>query len=836
MERHREISRGAVETELARAAELARRAGFETEFVGDRKTEVLTQIGALEELGDGVFLAKLRESPFYPAGGGQVTDVGFIERDGDPGTRAGARCRVPLRERPGAGASRDRIRGGRPRTSGRAVERALPDDGEPHRHASPPPGAARRARRARAPGGFGGAARQAPLRLHARRGAHRGAARRGRAAREREDLRGLPVHVFETPIDEARRLGATMLFGEKYGDIVRVVEIPGYSIELCGGTHVATTAEIGAFAILSEGSVGSGVRRIEAVTSGDAWAYLKERSRRARRPPRRSSRPLRRDAKRRPAAAAAAAEPEAEVRVENGVNVIVQSVEGLDADALLDLSDRFKQRHAPAAVVLGSSENGTVHLVANFDADVAERVSASDVVRQAAAIVGGGGGGSAHDGARGRERAGEAPRGARGGGAAHRRGVVRVLALDYGAARTGVAVSDATGTIARPARRRRARGDAGGPRADPRAGREQEAERVVVGLPLTLRGEHGEQARETEEFVRGAARGARGAGRDVRRALHDGARGAGSGAAARPRTRAPRRISSRATSRGRPRARGEAARSRDRRRARGRSRCSVGARAAAARTRRRRSSCAAARAAAGHLPRGVHGGGDGGSRRRGARDRDREAWRDAAAHAGGLRERERGRDAAEGVPEGLGREVARGLPLPGDVRVHEAHVVAAARARPAARVRAAVEQGRPALRALEEPDAVRRADHRVDGREGGGRAEGAAARRGGDLQPAAARDGARDRRDDPVRAERAGDGVAEAVGHRERQPVQHAPAGAGSRRRRSRTRGSRRSAPPRARRRSTTSTSCASRTACITSSRRASPSSSARRCEYGFSC
>ncbi len=77
------------------------------------------------------------------------------------------------------------------------------------------------------------------------------------------------------------------------------------------------------------------------------------------------------------------------------MNVIVQSVDGLDSDGLLDLSDRFKQRHAPAAVVLGSRENGTVHLVANFDATVAERVSASDVVRQAAAIVGGGGGGRA---------------------------------------------------------------------------------------------------------------------------------------------------------------------------------------------------------------------------------------------------------------------------------------------------------------------------------------------------------------------------------------------------------------------------------------------------------
>ena len=204
----------------------------------------------------------------------------------------------------------------------------------------------------------------------------------------------LPVHVFETPIDEARRLGATMLFGEKYGDIVRVVEIPGYSIELCGGTHVSTTAEIGSFAILSEGSVGAGARRIEAVTSGDAWAYLDERSRELDEL-RAELIELRKEAKKRPAAAVAVEEPNAEVRVENGVHVIVQTVDGLGSDELLDLSDRFKQRHAPAAVVLGSRENGTVHLVANFDAAVAEKVSASDVVREAAAIVGGGGGGRA---------------------------------------------------------------------------------------------------------------------------------------------------------------------------------------------------------------------------------------------------------------------------------------------------------------------------------------------------------------------------------------------------------------------------------------------------------
>jgi alanyl-tRNA synthetase len=204
----------------------------------------------------------------------------------------------------------------------------------------------------------------------------------------------LPVHVFETPIDEARRLGATMLFGEKYGEIVRVVEIPGYSVELCGGTHVASTAEVGAFAILSESSVGSGTRRIEALTSGDAWAYLDERSRELD-ALRAELQALRKEAKQKPKAVHGEASLELEVktRVVGDVNVIVESVDGLDADALLDLSDRYKQRHAPAAVVLGSRDDGTVHLVANFDASVAERVSASDVVRQAAAIVGGGGGG-----------------------------------------------------------------------------------------------------------------------------------------------------------------------------------------------------------------------------------------------------------------------------------------------------------------------------------------------------------------------------------------------------------------------------------------------------------
>jgi alanyl-tRNA synthetase len=154
---------------------------------------------------------------------------------------------------------------------------------------------------------------------------------------------------------------------------------------------VRTTAEIGALVLLSEGSVGAGVRRIEAVSSGEAWSLLAARSREA--DELRTELEEKRREQPKATTARVPASVAADVRVEKDVNVIVQPVAGLDADALLELSDRFKQQHAPAAVVLGTTEDGRVHLVANFDASVAERISASEVVKGAAALVGGGGGG-----------------------------------------------------------------------------------------------------------------------------------------------------------------------------------------------------------------------------------------------------------------------------------------------------------------------------------------------------------------------------------------------------------------------------------------------------------
>jgi alanyl-tRNA synthetase len=393
MAEHREISRGAGErSELQRAADFAREAGFRSLFVGYEKVDVLTELAAFEPLDDGTFLAKLRESPFYAESGGQVTDDGWIENE-ETGARATLKAAFRFDDDQalafeGTGfAAGDRVRAVVPwatrfptmanHTATHLLHAALREVlGDHVRQA-------------------GSAVRPDKLRFDFTHPQALTPEERERVEQivNQRVFEAIPVRTFETPIEEARMLGAMMLFGEKYGEEVRVVEIDSFSRELCGGTHVRSTAEIGPFAILGEGSVGSGARRIEAITAGEAWAYLHGRSRELDEV-RAELEEARREAKRpRKEPQEARVDVEPEVVVVGGVNVIAQALEGVGADALLDLSDRLKQRQAPAAVVLGSRENGTVHLVANFDQAVAERVSAGDVVREIAPIVGGGGGG-----------------------------------------------------------------------------------------------------------------------------------------------------------------------------------------------------------------------------------------------------------------------------------------------------------------------------------------------------------------------------------------------------------------------------------------------------------
>jgi alanyl-tRNA synthetase len=398
MERHREISRAGGETGAQRAADFARAAGFETQFVGFAKTEVLTQLAALEQLEDGHFLAKLRESPFYPAGGGQVTDAGYIELDDGSGTRAelveayrfGDDQALLLRG--GGFSAGDRVKAVVPwsvrfptmanHTATHLLHKALRDVlGEHVRQA-------------------GSAVRPDKLRFDF---THPGALE----PEERERVERLvnekifenqPVRAFETTLEEARELGAMMLFGEKYGELVRIVEVDGWSRELCGGTHVRSTAEIGPFVILSESSVGAGARRIEAVTAGEAWALLRSRSEEAAEL-RAELEQVRKEARAKAPAASdvtTARGPEISIITEDitgGVGIVVGEVKSGDSSELLDASDRLKQQHAPAAVVLGGVDDGKAFVIANFDPAVAERISASEVAKGTAAILGGGGGG-----------------------------------------------------------------------------------------------------------------------------------------------------------------------------------------------------------------------------------------------------------------------------------------------------------------------------------------------------------------------------------------------------------------------------------------------------------
>jgi alanyl-tRNA synthetase len=410
MAEQRERSRAAAGTGagIERAADFARGAGFGTDFVGYEKTDVLTQVGALEELEDGLFLVKLRESPFYPEGGGQVSDQGWIEKDGQRAELVQAfrfgEDQALLFD--GAGfASGDRVRAVVPwkvrfptmanHTATHLLHQALQEVlGDHVRQA-------------------GSAVRPDKLRFDFTHPEALSPEERARVEEmvNRHVFENRPVRAFLTPIDEARTLGAMMLFGEKYGDIVRVLEVDGVSRELCGGTHVRSTAEIGPFAILSEGSVGAGVRRIEAVTSGEAFAYLRGRAHEADEL-RRELEGARKEARAKPKAAAGPEVVDERRQRAGDVEVIVLEVAAATPEAMLELSDRLKQQHAPAAVVVGSREDGRVHLVVNLDRSLEERgVDAVEVVRQAAALVGGGGGGRpgmARAGGRDPEKLGEA--------------------------------------------------------------------------------------------------------------------------------------------------------------------------------------------------------------------------------------------------------------------------------------------------------------------------------------------------------------------------------------------------------------------------------------------
>ena len=225
-------------------------------------------------------------------------------------------------------------------------------------------------------------------------------------------LSNIPVQTEVEDTQEAIAAGATALFGEKYGDRVRVVSIPGYSVELCGGTHVRSTGDIGLVAIVSESGVAAGVRRIEATTGFESLAaFQQNREGLARLGSALNARPdelatrigalqgenkrLARDlqhAKMNAALGGPGGSSHDVVEVA-GVKVVAREVTGLDKDGLRSLVDQHRSRIKSGVVILASPSDGKVTVVVGVTPDLTEKVPAGKVVKQIAPIVGGGGGG-----------------------------------------------------------------------------------------------------------------------------------------------------------------------------------------------------------------------------------------------------------------------------------------------------------------------------------------------------------------------------------------------------------------------------------------------------------
>jgi len=426
-----------------RARELAASAGWQTEFTGYETVLQPTTVGAIERgdgdgdgSGDGKLLIKLTESPFYPAGGGQVSDAGTITCvDGECVARVLGVYRLGEDQALEVKLERGELVAEKPviaRVDGRA-RRAI----ERNHTATHLLHAALRER-------LGAHVRQAgsyvgpdKLRFDF---SHTGALSE-QELRDVQDAvnewvaRGEPVRAISTTLQEARGLGAMALFGEKYGEVVRMVQIGDgtYSRELCGGTHVRNTAEIGPFYVLGETSSAANVRRIEAVTGAVATELLRERERELaevartlRTTPGRVAETVAererilRDiekaagvkAERAPARLAALLESGAAggdgmaigrsphelaqaASAIDGVPVVVETVSVPDAKTLPDLTDRVRGRLAgDGAIVLGAVIEDRVALIASVAPSLVERgLRAGELVKEAAAVVGGGGGG-----------------------------------------------------------------------------------------------------------------------------------------------------------------------------------------------------------------------------------------------------------------------------------------------------------------------------------------------------------------------------------------------------------------------------------------------------------
>ncbi len=384
-------------------------------FVGYDVIEIETNVSAVKHLPDGRVAIMLRESPFYAESGGQISDRGEIVGDG---------WRLELDDvrkvdgRPAAiGSVTGTFSFGRVRA--RVPSDRRRDTERNHTATHLLHAALRRV--------LGEAVHQAgslvaPDRLRFDFTHHGPVAperlREIEAIVNREIWRGAPVTFREMAYPEARAAGAMALFGEKYGDVVRVVTIPGFSMELCGGTHVSNTAQIGVFKILGETGVAAGVRRIEAVTAGGAYDWMNAEQRTLARVAdllrtsvdgveKRIAGLLdeRRALERRLDEAMRGGGDQLQAVLErarpisaNGSRLVTSVVRASDVKELQALGDAVRAQLGSGVGVLAASfEDGKNTLLVVVTDDLRERgVRADALIKEIAAAAGGRGGGKAH--------------------------------------------------------------------------------------------------------------------------------------------------------------------------------------------------------------------------------------------------------------------------------------------------------------------------------------------------------------------------------------------------------------------------------------------------------
>lgn len=422
MEGQRERARSAVQG-YDRAVAAFRGAEFASRFVGYEREQIETRIVAIEEASDapGEFYVALAENPFYATGGGQVADMGWVSALSRDGGQMVVLDAIPaggyqvLRAKPDNGvrfsvgdevlASVDRVRRQQIEANHTATHilhwalRAILGK-EVHQA-----------------GSYVGPDR---LRFDYR---YSGRVTGEQLAEVQEQCllkitENQPVRYFTTTIDEARNLGATMLFGEKYGDLVRVVEVNGFSRELCAGTHVRASAEVGAFKVVSNKKHGADLYRIEVLTGREALRYLNRAAdvaeglsgtlRVEMEDLNGAVTELRREVDE---ARVAAKDQALKQGLENvgalvagaedigGMKVVSGRVVAPDVKSLRQVSDDVKNRlGSPAVVVLAADLGGKAVVIANLhdeSAGIVGEGGAGGLVRALSGILGGGGGGGA---------------------------------------------------------------------------------------------------------------------------------------------------------------------------------------------------------------------------------------------------------------------------------------------------------------------------------------------------------------------------------------------------------------------------------------------------------